>query len=107
MRCNYVTRGLFFASLAAALALAACGGEGGGGGTTTASAPIAIPTPPPQACSGQGLIGIDPVNNVGYVPISKTDGSGNAQVAVVDLTVGAASPVLSTISITGSTRSIA
>jgi hypothetical protein len=41
------------------------------------------------------------------VPISKLDAGGNAQLAVVDLTVGAASPVLSTISITGSTRSIA
>jgi len=53
------------------------------------------------------LIGIDFVNSVGYVPLTKTDASGNAQVAVVDLTVGAKNPVLSTLSITGAQRSIA
>ena len=111
MRSNYLTRGILAALTAGALTLtiAACGGEGGGGGgfASTSGIPVPSPTPPPQACSGQGLIGIDPVNNVGYVPISKTDGSGNAEVAVVDLTVGAKTPILSTIAITGSTRSIA
>jgi hypothetical protein len=61
-----------------------------------------VPPPPPSgACAGQGLIGLDTVNNVGYVPLSTTDMSGNAQVAVVDLTVGAPTPVIKTLSLVG------
>jgi len=76
----------------------------------TASAsptPTPVPTPPPAACSGQGLIGIDPVNNIGYVPIYALDKSGNAQLAVVDLKVGAASPILKEISLAGSDQPLA
>ena len=89
-----------------AFALAACGGDHGGGGNfvkTTAPNP---PPPPLPACSQQSIVGIDPVNNVGYVPVFKQDPSGNAQVAVVDLTVGAADPVLATLVIPGARRSI-
>jgi hypothetical protein len=59
------------------------------------------PPPPPGACAGQGLIGLDPVNNVGYVPLNTTDMSGNAQVAVVNLVVGAVNPVIKTLSLAG------
>ena len=62
--------------------------------------------PFPQACSGQSLIAIDPVHNLGYVAIYQLDGSGNAQLAVVDLTVGAGNPVLKTISLIGSVQPI-
>ena len=51
-------------------------------------------------------MGIDPVNNMGYVPVVKHDASGNAQVAVVDLTVGAANPLLATLAISGAGSSI-
>ncbi|HYL58799.1 MAG TPA: hypothetical protein VEU51_08000 [Candidatus Acidoferrales bacterium] len=57
------------------------------------------PPPPPGACAGQGLIGLDPVNNVGYVPLNTTDMSGNAQVAVVNLAVGAPNPVIKTLAL--------
>lgn len=67
--------------------------------------PTAAPTPPPAACSGQGLIGIDPVANVAYVPIYPLDSNGNAQLAVVDLTVGVAKPVIKEISLTPPTGS--
>lgn len=68
--------------------------------------PTATPVSPlfSQACSSQTMIGIDPVNNIGYVPIYSLDQSGNAQLAVVDLTVGAASPMLTTISLPGSVQ---
>ena len=69
--------------------------------------PTPAPTPPPAACSGQGLIGIDPNNNVGYVPIYPLDSKGNAQLAVVDLTVGKASPVLKELSLTGTQQPMA
>jgi hypothetical protein len=69
--------------------------------------PTPAPTPPPAACSGQGLIGIDPNNNVGYVPIYALDSKGNAQLAVVDLTVGKASPVLKELSLTGTQQPMA
>jgi hypothetical protein len=52
------------------------------------------------------MIGIDPVNNVGYVPVYSLDKAGNGQLAVVNLSVGAASPVLTTISLTGSVQPI-
>lgn len=55
----------------------------------------------------QGLIAIDTKNNIGYVPIYTKDSSGNAQIAVVDLTVGAANPVIKTIPLAGSTTAIA
>jgi hypothetical protein len=70
--------------------------------------PTSTATPlPPAACSGQGLIAIDPVANVGYVPVYTLDGSGNAQLAVVDLTVGAANPVVKEISLVGSDQPLA
>ena len=62
--------------------------------------------PFPQACSGQSLVAIDPVRNVGYVAIYQLDPSGNAQLAILDLTVGAANPVLGTISLAGSIQPI-
>jgi hypothetical protein len=61
----------------------------------------------PQACSAQTLIGIDPVNNIAYVPIYSLDRAGNAQLAVVDLTIGTAVPVLKTISLTAAVEPIA
>ncbi len=88
--------------------------SGGGGGKPTAS-----PTPG-QTPTGQGLIGIDPINNVGYVPIYTLSGGagvrnglnssdanaasvpGSAQLAVVDLTVGATSPILGLIELSNS-----
>src|SRR5579859_3949438 len=89
-----------------ALVLVACGGDsGGGGGFVQGTAPNP-PPPPPPLCSQQSIVGIDPVNNVGYVPIFAHDASGNAEVAVVDLTVGAANPVLATLAIPGAVRSI-
>ena len=74
---------------------------------TSTQTPTPVPTPPPAACSGQGLIGIDPDNNIGYVPIYPLDSKGNAQLAVVDLTVGKASPVLKEISLTGTQQPMA
>jgi hypothetical protein len=61
----------------------------------------------PQACSAQTLIGIDPLNNIAYVPVYTLDRANSAQIAVVDLTVGAASPVLKTISLSGAVQPIA
>jgi hypothetical protein len=63
--------------------------------------PSGSPTPAPGACAGQGLIGLDSVHNIGYVPLNTQDGSGNAQVAVVNLAVGAANPVIKTLSLVG------
>jgi hypothetical protein len=67
-----------------------------------AAAPAAIKTLP-----SQGLIAIDTVHNVGYVPIYTKDGSGNGQIAVVDLTVGVANPVLKLVSLPGTPTPIA
>src|SRR5258706_11409287 len=78
-----------------AIALMACGSDN----NSASSAPTPTPVTFPQACSGQSLVAIDPINNVGYVAIYALDQSGNAQLAVVDLTVGAANPVLKTISL--------
>ncbi len=70
------------------------------------------PGPPPSSATGQGLIAIDTAHNVGYVPIyTLTSGGGGAinpdassepatsvpgssQLAVVDLTIGAANPII-------------
>jgi hypothetical protein len=76
-----------------------------------------MPTPG-QTPTGQGLIGIDPINNVGYVPIYTLSGApgvrnsrsdaptvsvpGSAQLALVDLTVGAANPILGLIELSNS-----
>ena len=90
---------------ACALALAACGGDLGGSGAFIGTAPNP-PPPPVPACSQQSIVGIDSLNNVGYVPVFAQDASGNAQVAVVDLTVGATDPVLATLVIPGARRSI-
>jgi hypothetical protein len=68
--------------------------------------PTASPTPAPSSATGQGLIAIDTVNNVGYVPIYTLSGGGggartnpasvpsSSQLAVVDLTIGAANPII-------------
>ncbi len=94
--------GLIALSMGMALALGACGGDNNGQTVKRAPIPVASPTPaPPQACSGQGLIGIDPVNNVGYAPLNDLNPSNNAQLDVVDLTVGAASPLLKTLALPG------
>jgi len=66
------------------------------------AAPPAVKTLP-----SQGLIAIDPIHNVGYVPIYTHDASGNGQIAVVDLTVGAANPVLTLVSLPGTSTAIA
>ncbi len=76
-----------------------CGPDSGGGKTP--------PPPPSNACSGQGLIAIDPVANVGYAPIYTLDASGNAQLTIVDLTVGAANPVMGEVSLPGSDQPMA
>ena len=70
--------------------------------------PTATPVSPlfSQACSSQTMIGIDPINNIGYVPVYSLDKAGNAQLAVVDLTVGVGSPVLKTVSLVGSVQPI-
>jgi hypothetical protein len=86
-----------------ALVLMACGSDN----NSPSASPTPTPVPFPQACSGQSLIAIDPIHNVGYVAIYQVDGSGNAQLAVVDLTVGAGNPVLKTISLIGSVQPIA
>lgn len=64
---------------------------------------------PPQVtvAPSQGLIAIDGRNNVGYVPIYSIDASSNAKIAVVDLTVGSANPIIKTLSLPGSRRPIA
>ncbi len=73
--------------------------------TTTKHRPTATPTPPPSSATGQGLIAIDTANNVGYVPIYTLSGGGGArinpaavpgssQLAVVNLAIGAANPVI-------------
>jgi hypothetical protein len=67
-----------------------------------AAAPAAIKTLP-----SQGLIAIDTVRNVAYVPIYTHDVNGNGQVAVVDLTVGLANPVITLISLPGTSTAIA
>jgi hypothetical protein len=66
------------------------------------AAPPAVKTLP-----SQGLIAIDPIHNIGYVPIYTHDASGNGQIAVVDLTVGATNPVLKLISLPGTDTAIA
>src|SRR5579859_7378923 len=86
---------------ACAFALAACGGDLGGGGNFVKTSAPNPPPPPAPACSQQSIVGIDPLNNIGYVPVFARDASGNAQVAVVDLTVGVANPVLATLAIPG------
>lgn len=67
-------------------------------------APPQIKVPP-----SQGLIAIDSKRNYAYVPVYTLDNNntGDAQVAVVDLTVGVANPVLKVLSLPGSIRPIA
>jgi hypothetical protein len=67
-----------------------------------AAAPAAIKTLP-----SQGLIAIDTIQNVGYVPIYTKDASGNGQIAVVDLTVGVANPIITVVSLPGTPTPIA
>jgi hypothetical protein len=66
------------------------------------AAPSAVKTLP-----SQGLIAIDPIHNVGYVPIYTHDSTGNGQIAVVDLTVGATNPILKLVSLPGTSTAIA
>jgi hypothetical protein len=89
-------------SLGQSVGLTACGADN----QPSSSSPSPPPITFPQACSGQSLIAIDPVHNVGYIAIYQLDQVGNAQLAVVDLTVSAANPVLKTISLTGSIQPI-
>jgi len=65
-------------------------------------APVAVRVTP-----SQGLIAIDGVRNVAYVPIYTLSGAGDGQVAVVDLDPANANPVLSIIALPGSTRAVA
>ena len=67
----------------------------------------ALAPPAVKVAAGQGLIAIDGKNNIGYVPIYAIDANLNAKIAVVDLTVGAANPILKVLSLPGSTRPIA
>lgn len=67
-----------------------------------AAAPAAIKTLP-----SQGLIAIDTIHNVGYVPIYTHDTNGNGQIAVVDLNVGVANPVIKLVSLPGTSTAIA
>jgi len=85
-----------------AISLMACGSDN----HSASAAPTPTPVTFPQACSGQSLVAIDPVHDVGYAAIYTLDQGGNAQLAIIDLTVGAANPVLKTISLTGSVQPI-
>lgn len=67
-----------------------------------AAAPAAIKTLP-----SQGLIAIDTIHNVGYVPIYTHDAGGNGQIAVVDLNVGVANPIIKLVSLPGTSTAIA
>ncbi len=60
-----------------------------------------------KVAPSQGLIAIDSRNNFAYVPIYTIDAQQNAQVAVVDLTVNAANPIIKVLSLPGSKRPIA
>jgi hypothetical protein len=80
-------------------------GCGGGSSNNNASTPLS-PSTLPQACSGQSLIGIDPGHNIAFIAIYALDAAHNAQLAVVDLTVGAASPIIATVSLVGSEEPI-
>ena len=66
------------------------------------AAPTAIKTLP-----SQGLIAIDTINNIGYVPIYTQDATGNGQIAVVNLDVAATSPIVKLISLPGTSTAIA
>ncbi|MGZ5733726.1 MAG: hypothetical protein ACXWJA_16695 [Caldimonas sp.] len=66
------------------------------------AAPAAIKTLP-----SQGLIAIDTINNVGYVPIYTKDATGNGQIAVVNLDVAATNPIVKLISLPGTSTAIA
>jgi hypothetical protein len=66
------------------------------------AAPAAVKTLP-----SQGLIAIDTVHNVGYVPIYTQDANGNGQIAVVDLTVGVTNPIITLVSLPGTSTAIA
>lgn len=67
-----------------------------------AAAPAAIKTLP-----SQGLIAIDTIHNIGYVPIYTHDAGGNGQIAVVDLNVGVANPIITLVSLPGTSTAIA
>jgi hypothetical protein len=67
-----------------------------------AAAPAAIKTLP-----SQGLIAIDTIHNIGYVPIYTHDANGNGQIAVVDLNVGVANPIITLVSLPGTSTAIA
>ena len=67
-----------------------------------AAAPAAIKTLP-----SQGLIAIDTIHNVGYVPIYTKDAKGDGQIAVVDLNVGVTNPIITLVSLPGTPTPIA
>ena len=67
-----------------------------------AAAPAAIKTLP-----SQGLIAIDTIHNIGYVPIYTHDANGNGQIAVVDLNIGVANPIITLVSLPGTSTAIA
>jgi hypothetical protein len=104
-------------SLVMAVILGACGPDSPSRSAklapvTPTPTPTPTPGPSPQICSGQSgsgqsLVGIDPINNVGYAPLIALDGSGNAQIETVDLTVGAASPFLGTLTLPGASKTVA
>ena len=56
---------------------------------------------------GSGADWNRPRQNVGYVPIYPLDAKGNAQIAVVDLTVGKANPVIKELSLDGTQQPLA
>lgn len=80
--------------------------------TTSSSIKAAVATgeaAPSQVKSlpSQGLIAIDTANNIGYVPVYSRSAGGDAMIAVVNLAVGATTPVLATVTLAGATTPIA
>ena len=95
------------ASIGTAILLIIAGCDGGNG-TYHPYHHHAPPPPPPAACSGQGLIAIDPVSNMAYAPLHSLDMSDNAQIAVIDLaTVTNMTPTILTVSLPGATNTLA
>ncbi len=103
-RAGLVGLALISLAMAGLPGLTGCGSSGGSS-NNNASTPLSTGTLP-QACSGQSLIGIDPAHNLAFVAIYALDAAHNAQLAVVDLTVGAANPVVDTVSLVGSVEPI-
>ena len=65
-----------------AIAVFGCGSDSSGGKT------VAPPPPPPAVTApGSGLFAVDCARQLAYVPLDTLDGSGNGQVAVINLAV--------------------